>query len=47
MMYTDQGPQNVFETRVEKEACTQQRAPIETCLIKRDRRQMNELETEG
>ena len=32
MMYTDQEPQNVFETRVETDACTQQGAPIQTCF---------------
>ena len=40
MMYTDQEPQNVLETWVETEARAQQGTPIQTCMIKGDRRRM-------
>ena len=33
-MSTDQEPQNVFETQVETDACTQQGTTIQTCSIK-------------
>ena len=34
VMYMDQEPQNLFETQVETDACTQQGAIIQTCSIK-------------